>query len=77
MMARNLLLELPFQTIREFWKEYLVCPKLSLFSFEDAEAWFKTVVGEIFSLAEPQFAYAGVALHLNPGFSAGRSLYGS
>ena len=60
MMARNLLLELPFQTIREFWKEYLVCPKLSLFSFEDAEAWFKTVVGEIFSLAEPQFAYAGI-----------------
>jgi len=60
MMARNLLLELPFQAIREFWDAYLVCPKLSLFSFEDAEAWFKTVVGEIFSLAEPRFAYAGI-----------------
>src|SRR6266851_8726554 len=46
MVARNLLLELPFQAIRGFWNEYLVCPKLSLFSFDDAEGWFKTVVGE-------------------------------
>jgi predicted nucleotidyltransferase component of viral defense system len=61
MIARNLLLELPFQAIRKFWSEYLVCPKLSLFSFDDAEAWFKTAVGEIFSLVEPRFAYAGSA----------------
>ena len=60
MVARNLLLELPFQAIRGFWNEYLVCPKLSLFSFDDAEGWFKTVVGEIFSLVEPRFAYAGL-----------------
>lgn len=61
MIARNLLLELPFQVIRQFWNEYLVCPKLSLFSFDDAEGWFKTAVGEIFSLVEPRFAYAGRA----------------
>jgi hypothetical protein len=61
MIARNLLLELPFQAIKGFWNEYLVCPKLSLFSFDDAESWFKTVVGEIFSLVEPGFAYAGIA----------------
>lgn len=60
MAARNLLLELPFQAIKEFWQEYVVCPKLSLFSFEDAEGWFKTVVGEIFSLVEPRFALAGL-----------------
>jgi predicted nucleotidyltransferase component of viral defense system len=61
MIARNLLLQLPFQALRGFWNEYLVCPKLSLFSFDDAEGWFKTVVGEIFSLVEPGFARAGIA----------------
>lgn len=61
MIARNLLLELPFQAIRGFWNEYLVCPKLSLFSFDDAERWFKTVVEEIFSLVEPRLGYAGAA----------------
>src|SRR6202158_3259405 len=60
MVARNLLLELPFQAIREFWNQYIVCPKLSLFSFDDAEGWFKTIVGEIFALVEPRFAYAGL-----------------
>jgi hypothetical protein len=65
MIARNLLLELPFQAIRGFWDEYLVCPKLSLFSFDDAEGWFKTVVGEIFSLVEPRFANAGGASALS------------
>jgi len=59
LIARNLLLELPFQTIRGLWSEYLVCPKLSIFSFENAETWFKTVIGEIFALAEPRVAYAG------------------
>ena len=59
LIARNLLLELPFQTIRGLWSEYLVCPKLSIFSFENAETWFKTVVGEIFALVEPRVAYAG------------------
>lgn len=59
LIARNLLLELPFQTIRGLWNEYLVCPRLSIFSFENAETWFKTVVGEIFALVEPRVAYAG------------------
>ena len=60
-IARNLLLELPFQAIRGFWNDYLVCPKLSLFTFDDAEAWFKVAVSDIFSLVEPQFAYPGGA----------------
>lgn len=60
MVAKNLLLGLPFKVIRGFWEEYLVCPKMSLFSFDDAENWFKTVVGEIFTLVEPQHAFAGV-----------------
>jgi len=59
LIARNLLLELPFQTIGGLWSEYLVCPKLSIFSFENAETWFKAVVGEIFALVEPGVAYAG------------------
>ena len=60
MIARNLLLELPFQTIRGLWNEYLVCPKLSIFTFDNAEAWFKTVIGEIFNLVEQRVAYAGM-----------------
>lgn len=60
MIARSLLLELPFQAIRAFWTEYLVCPRLSLFTFDDAERWFKTIVGEIFALVEPRVAYAGL-----------------
>jgi predicted nucleotidyltransferase component of viral defense system len=60
LIARNYLLELPFQAIRAFWNEYLVCPKLSIFSFDNAETWFKTAIGEIFTLVEQPVAYAGV-----------------
>jgi predicted nucleotidyltransferase component of viral defense system len=60
LIARNLLLELPFQTIRGLWNEYLVCPKLSIFSFDNAEAWFKVIIGEIFNLVERPVAYAGM-----------------
>ena len=67
-IARNLLLELPFQAIRGLWNEYLVCPKLALFSFEDAETWFRNVIGEIFAMSEPQLAYAGM-----PGPILGRA----
>jgi predicted nucleotidyltransferase component of viral defense system len=52
--AKGLLLQLPFNLIRGFWNEYLACPKLALFSFEDAEKWFKTIVNDIFALAEPR-----------------------
>lgn len=59
-IARKLLLELPFQAIRGLWAEYLVCPKLSVFSFENAEIWFKTAITEMFALTEPQIAYASM-----------------
>jgi len=59
-IAKNLLLELPFQAIRGLWGEYLVCPKLSVFSFENAEIWFRTAITEMFALTEPQIAYASV-----------------
>jgi predicted nucleotidyltransferase component of viral defense system len=62
-IARNLLLELPFQAIRGLWNEYLVCPKLSLFSFDDAETWFKNLIPDIFALAGPQPSYAGLSGH--------------
>src|SRR5882672_3779496 len=48
--AKGLLLQLPFELIRGFWNQYLVCPKLSLFSFDDAETWFKSIVNDIFAL---------------------------
>lgn len=57
--AKSLLLELPFQLIRSFWDEYLVCPKLSLISFENAENWFRIAVLEFFALIEPQYFVAG------------------
>ena len=56
--AKGLLLQLPFELIRGFWNQYLVCPKLEVFSFDDAETWFKSIVNDIFSLAEPAPAYA-------------------
>lgn len=56
--AKGLLLQLPFELIRGFWNQYLVCPKLSLFSFDDAETWFKSIVNDIFALAEPRPAFA-------------------
>jgi predicted nucleotidyltransferase component of viral defense system len=60
LVARNLLLELPFKAIRGLWNEYLVCPKLSIFSFENAEAWFKTIIGEIFNFVERPATYASM-----------------
>ncbi len=72
-LARNLLLELPFQILRGFWNEYLVCPKPSLVTFDDAEASFRIVVAELFALLEPQPAFAGVAS--GGGFSHFGSAY--
>lgn len=56
--AKGLLLQLPFELIRGFWNQYLVCPKLSLFTFDEAETWFKSTVNEIFALAEPRPEFA-------------------
>ena len=37
-----------------------MCPKLSLFTFDNAESWFKAIIAEIFALVEPRVvAYAG------------------
>jgi hypothetical protein len=60
MTARRLLLELPFQAIKGFWNEYVVCPKASLFSFDEAEAWFKAVVADIFALGAPSLVRASL-----------------
>ncbi len=76
LIARNLLLELPFQTIRGLWSEYLVCPKVSIFTFENAETWFKTVIGEIFALAETSVAYAGVPARVGLAYFPSRSRSG-
>lgn len=57
-VAKNLLLQLPFQVIRGLWKEYLVTPRLSDFRFDDAEQWFKSSIAEMFGLLEPRYAAA-------------------
>ncbi len=66
--AKGLLLQLPFELIRGFWNQYLVCPKLALFSFDDAETWFKSIVNDIFALAEPSPTYAARAWGASPVF---------
>jgi predicted nucleotidyltransferase component of viral defense system len=66
--AKGLLLQLPFELIRGFWNQYLVCPKLSLFSFDDAEMWFKDIVNNLFSLAEPRLEYATAGWGNTPAF---------
>jgi predicted nucleotidyltransferase component of viral defense system len=65
-VAKGLLLDLPFQFIRGLWDEYLVCPKLSVFKFEDAENWFRIIVNELFMLLLPSTGFT------QPAF--GRSL---
>lgn len=58
-VAKGLLLQLPFEVIRGFWNEYLACPKQTLFSFDDAQTWFRSIVEDLFSLATPRPAFAG------------------
>lgn len=60
-IARSLLLGLPFQILRGLWNEYLVCPKPSSITFEDAESSFRTVIDELFGLLTPQPAAAAPA----------------
>ena len=66
--AKGLLLQLPFELIRGFWNQYLVCPKLALFSFDDAEKWFRDIVNDIFAHTEPRVAYAGLGRGSAPTF---------
>ena len=68
--AKGLLLQLPFELIRGFWNQYLVCPKLALFSFDEAEAWFKSIINDIFAFAEPAPAYATQGWGRTPVFYA-------
>jgi predicted nucleotidyltransferase component of viral defense system len=67
-IAKGLLLELPFQVIRSLWNQFLVCPKLSLISFDDAETWFRTVIAELFGLLQPQPAFAPTGGHISPSY---------
>jgi hypothetical protein len=60
-VAKNLLLQLPFQVIRGLWSEYLVCPKISDFTFDDAQQWFKSSIDEMFGLLEPRYATTSAA----------------
>ncbi|OQW34776.1 MAG: hypothetical protein A4E19_17825 [Nitrospira sp. SG-bin1] len=69
----NLLFEIPFQTIRGFWNDYLVCPKVSLFTFEEAETTFRSAITELFGLIVPQPQPA----FLPSGVGATVSYYGS
>ncbi len=58
-VAKELLLQLPFEVIRGFWNEYLACPKMTLFSFDDAQTWFRSIVEGLFAGAPPRPAFAG------------------
>ncbi len=71
-VAKNLLLEIPFQTFKAFWSEYLVCPRQSLINFDDAENQFKLIIPQMFGLLQPSYAFAGG--RYGGGFSGGYSL---
>ena len=47
-VARHLLLSLPFHLIRGFWDAYLVTPRTSSVSFDDAESRFREGITELF-----------------------------
>ena len=58
-VAKNLLLEIPFQTFRAFWNEYLICPRQSLINFDEAENQFKLIIPQMFRLLQPASVFAG------------------
>lgn len=58
-VAKNLLLEIPFQTFRAFWNQYLVCPRQSLINFDDAEGQFKLIIPQMFGLLQPAPVFTG------------------
>jgi len=66
-VAKNLLLELPFQTFRAIWNEYLICPKQSLIAFDDAETQFRDIIPNLFGLL-PVYAFPG------RGYGGGQNL---
>ncbi|MFH1943291.1 MAG: nucleotidyl transferase AbiEii/AbiGii toxin family protein [bacterium] len=67
-IAKGLLIELPFQLIRGLWNEFLVCPKPSLISFDDAEIWFRTIITELFGLLKPRPAFAPTGVSVSPSY---------
>ena len=48
--ARDLLLGLPFAIIQGLWDKFLVCPRTSIISFEQAVGAFRTLIGDLFAL---------------------------
>lgn len=59
MVAKNLLLEVPFQTLKAFWNQYLACPRQSLINFDEAENQYKLVIPQMFGLLQPSYATVG------------------
>lgn len=81
MFAKNLLLELPFSSIKTVWDKYLICPKTYMIDFDEAETQFRLIIPEIFGLLQPAYShYSGgeqskdyfSAQHRNVIMEAGR-----
>lgn len=49
-VARELLLGIPFNTIKNFWDKYVIRPRASLISFDTAEEQFLRIVESLFGL---------------------------
>ncbi len=49
-VARDLLLGIPFNTIKNFWGKYIIRPRASLISFDTAEEQFRNIVESLFGL---------------------------
>ena len=74
-VARNLLLEIPFQVFKAFWNQYLVCPRQSLIGFDEAENQFKSIIPQMFGLLQPAYATVGGGLgRVGGGFGPGYSI---
>lgn len=58
-VAKNLLLEIPFQIFKAFWNQYLVCPKQSFINFDEAENQFRLIIPQMFGLLQPSYATVG------------------
>jgi len=56
--ARGLLLELPWEALKVFWHEYIICPIVAVLDWDRAVAGFQRFIEELFPL-QPSYAYAG------------------
>lgn len=75
-IVRGLLIDLPFEALKRFWENFIVCPRFGLIGFDVAVSHFKEHVNNMFGglpVGSGAFAFFPSNLR-NPIFEAGSSM---